>query len=308
MIISPNILSKLFKTNLAEIKKFCSNQLKKKILFRYLTQNEKNLVIIKIINRIIEDKQIIASKGRKKKWHDGWHEAFKSYSKTKDLKSLVPKFYTERENKIFRLGGNFIKVKNSMFEVIMGNIFRNWYFKKYFSSVKDVYEFGAGTGHNMVELSKIFPKKNLYASDFVKTSVDLLKLIAKKSKINLKAFRFDMSAPNTKFKMLKNSGIYTAGSIEQLSGDIYKFINYILSQKPKIVIHTEPESNFYNKNQLTDYLGYVFHSKRRYTNNLLPYLQKLEKNKKIKIVKLCKSPFGSLMIEGYNLIVWKPLR
>jgi len=67
MIISPNILSKLFKTNLAEIKKFCSNQLKKKILFRYLTQNEKNLVIIKIINRIIEDKQIIASKGRKKK-------------------------------------------------------------------------------------------------------------------------------------------------------------------------------------------------------------------------------------------------
>jgi hypothetical protein len=57
-----------------------------------------------------------------------------------------------------------------------------------------------------------------------------------------------------------------------------------------------------------DYLGYAFHSKRRYTNNLLPYLQKLKKNKKIKIIKLCKSPFGSLMIEGYNLIVWKPLR
>jgi len=70
----------------------------------------------------------------------------------------------------------------------MINIFRNWYFKKYFSKTKNIYEFGAGTGHNLVELSKIFPEKKLYGSDFVKTSVDLLKLIAKTKRINLKVF------------------------------------------------------------------------------------------------------------------------
>jgi hypothetical protein len=308
MIVSPYILSKLFKANLIEIKKFCSKQLKNKIKFRYLSQKEKDLIVIKVINKIIDDKQIIASKGRKLKWHDGWNEAFKSYSKTKSLKSLVPKFYTARENKIFRLGGEFVKVKNSMFEVRMVNIFRNWYFKKYFSKVKNIYEFGAGTGHNLLELSKIFPDKNIYGSDFVKTAVDLLKLIAKRNKINLKAFQFDMSAPNKKIKILKNSGIYTSGALEQLSGNIYKFINYILSQKPEIIIHVEPAADFYNKRQLVDYLGDSFQSKRKYTNNLLSYLKELEENKKIKIIKLCKSPFGSLMMEGYNLIVWKPLR
>jgi len=288
MIVSPYILSQLFKTNLAEIKKFCSKQLKKKIQFRYLTQKEKDLVVIKIINKIVEDKQIIASKGRKQKWHNGWNEALKSYSKTKNFKSLVPKFYTARENKIFRLGGEFIKVKNPMFEINMVNIFRNWYFKKYFAKVKNIYEFGAGTGHNLLEVSEIFPEKKIYGSDFVKTAVDLLKLVAKRNKINLKAFQFDMSKPNKKIQILKNSGVYTSGSLEQLSGNIYRFINYILSQKPNIIIHVEPAADFYKKYELVDYLGNFFQSKRKYTNNLLYYLKKLEKKKKIKIIKLLK--------------------
>lgn len=306
MIITPSILSQLFDTNLVEIKKFCSKQLKKKIKFRYLKRNERDLVVIKVVNKIIVDKQIIGSKGRKQKWYNGWNEAFKSYSKNKNLNSLIPKFYTARENKIFRLGGEFVKAKDPSFEISLVNIYRNWYFKKYFLRVKNIYEFGAGTGHNLIELSKIFPKKNIYGSDFVKTSVDLLKLIAKTNKINLKAFQFDMSKPNKKIKLLKNSAIYTSGALEQLSNNIYRFINYILLQKPAIIVHVEPAVDFYKNQQLVDYLGNLFQSKRKYTNNLLSYLKKLEKNKKIKIIKLCKSPFGSLMMEGYNLIVWKP--
>ena len=81
-----------------------------------------------------------------------------------------------------------------------------------------------------------------------------------------------------------------------------------MSQKPEIIIHVEPAPEFYNKRQLVDYLGDSFQSKRKYTNNLLSYLKELKINKKIKIIKLCKSPFGSLMMEGYNLIVWKPFR
>ena len=36
----------------------------------------------------------------------------------------------------------------------------------------------------MVELSGVFPDKNLYASDFVPTSVNLLKLVSKKENEN----------------------------------------------------------------------------------------------------------------------------
>ena len=306
MQINTKKLSTLFKTNKTEIQKFCSTQLRQKIEYQYLSIEERDLIVIKILERINEDKQIIASKGRKEKWLKGWEESLKTYSKNKSLKSLVPKFYTARENKFFRLGGEFIKVKNPMFEVNMINIYRNWYFKKYFSKVKNIYEFGAGTGINLIELSKIFPKKKIYGSDFVKSAVDLLKLVSKNNDLNLNAFKFDMSKPNLKYKILKNSGVYTSGAIEQLGGSIHGFMNYILSQKPTIVIHSEPVSDFYNTSKLPDFLGNLFQNKRGYKKNLLSYLKIKKKKKKIKILKLCKSPFGSLMMEGHNLIVWKP--
>lgn len=305
MEIDKKILAKLFKTNAKEIDKYCGEKLKSTIRFEYLSSKEVETTTIQIINKILSDRQIIASKGRRSKWSIGWNESLNNFKKNNKLSSLIPKFYTERDNKIFRLGGNFIKVKNPNFEIKMLDIYRNWYFKKYFSEVENIYEFGAGTGHNLVALSEIYKKKNLFGSDFVSSSVKMLKLVAHTQKIRLKAFLFDMSKPNGKIKLSKNSAVYTSGALEQLSGNIKKFIDYTVSQNPKIVVHVEPLIDFYNEKNLSDYLCKIFLSKRKYTTNLMAYLKKLEKNNKIKIIKICRSPFGSLMIEGYSLIVWK---
>ena len=307
MNINSKLLSKLFDTNKNEIDKFCNILFYKRIRYYDLTREERDSVIIKILNRIKHDSQIIASKGRKKKWFDGWKENLDLYSKNLDDKFLLPKFYTARENKYFRLGGEIVRAEDSDFEIKMINIFRNWYFKKYLGkhNIKNIYEFGAGTGHNLTELAKIFPDKKLYGSDFVVSAVKLLKIVSKKNNINLQSFLFDMKSPNKKIKLHNGSAVYTSGALEQLSGKIEGFINYILKQKPEIVIHCEPAENFYNQDRLVDYLGFSFQNKRKYTNNLYAYLLKLEKEKKIKILKAIKSPFGSLMLEGYNLIVWK---
>ena len=121
------------------------------------------------------------------------------------------------------------------------------------------------------------------------------------------AFKFNMITPNTNLKFKKNFAVYTSGALEQLSGKIKKFIDFIVSKKPKIVIHVEPAPQFYDTKKLVDFTGDFFQRKRRYTDNLLDYLTLLENKKKIKIIKKIKSPFGSLMIEGYNLIIWRPL-
>jgi len=310
MEINNKILSILFKTNTKEINKYCSHLLKNKLIFNHLPIKERDAIIIKILNKIKQDSQIIASKGRKKKWQDGWKENLDLFKRKSNDKFLLPKFYTARENKYFRLGGELVKVKDNQFEIKMVNIYRNWYFKKYFErrEIKNIYEFGAGTGHNLIELSKIFPEKNLFGSDFVSSAVNLLKIVVRKHNINLKSFLFDMKSPNQKIKLMNNSAVYTSGALEQLSGKIEKFIDYILKQKPKIVIHCEPAENFYDKEKLIDYLGFNFQNKRKYTSNLYSYLRELEKRKKIKILKTLKSPFGSLMLEGYNLIVWKCIK
>ena len=303
MKINTKVLSTIFRTNKNEISKFCSHLLKKKLNFSYIKGLERDRVLIQILNRIKTDQQIIAGKGRTKKWHDGWGEALSLYKKSN---SLTPKFYTARENKYFRLNGELIKSKSPNFEVDMVNLFRNWYFKKYFKNINNIYEFGAGTGHNMVELSKIYPDKNLYASDFVPTSVNLLKLVSRKKKMKMKCFQFDMAKPNKKLEIKAGSAIYTSGALEQLSGKIYDFINFTLSKKPNIVIHVEPAPQFYDTKKLVDFTADFFQRKRGYTDNLLDYLTLLERRKKIKIIKKMKSPFGSLMIEGYNFIAWRP--
>ena len=307
MILSQKLLAKLFHSNVREISNFCKKLLNRKIQYKFLKGSERDSIVIKILQKIFEDNQIINDPKRKKVCIKGWGEVLKSYHKTKNLKSLIPKFYTHRENKIFRLGGQFIKTSNPLFEIHMVNIFRHWYFKRYFNSVNNIYEFGSGTGHNLIELSNIFPKKKLYGSDFVKSSVNLLKLISLKKKINLQAFMFNMTNPNIKIKILNKSGIFTSGAVEQLGGNISKFINYLVTQKPEIIIHVEPTAYFYKFDKLPDILGKIFQTKRGYSSNLLTFLKKLESEKKIKILKTFRSPFGSLMMEGYDFIAWKPI-
>jgi len=225
MHITNEILAKLFKTSIFEINKHCSKKLKKKIIFKYLSEKEKEQLVIRILKKIKTDKQKIGTAARKIAWQKGWSETLKSFKKKNNEYSLIPKFYSERENKIFRLGGKFVKVKDEKFEIKMINLYRHWYFKKYFSLVDNIYEFGAGTGHNLFEFSKIFPKKKLFGSDFVNSSIKILKLINKKN-LNIKGYIFDMTKPDKRIRIQKNSAVYTSGAIEQLAGKIEKFIKY----------------------------------------------------------------------------------
>ena len=57
MKINSSLLSKIFKTNKKEIEIFCKDQLKKKIIFEYLKGQERDKVIIKILERIKNDRQ-----------------------------------------------------------------------------------------------------------------------------------------------------------------------------------------------------------------------------------------------------------
>ena len=82
-----------------------------------------------------------------------------------------------------------------------------------------------------------------------------------------------MMNPNKKIKLLNNSAIYTSGAIEQLSGKIDKFIKYVISQKPKIIVHVEPCADFYDNKNLADYLGKIFQSKRKYHKMFLAQSQ-----------------------------------
>ena len=81
----------------------------------------------------------------------------------------------------------------------------------------------------------------------------------------------------------------------------------MLHNKPALVIHLEPIPELLDKKKILDNLSIRFMKKRNYLKNYLVALKSLEKSKRIKIIKIRKSYFGSLYINGYSLIVWKVL-
>ena len=149
--------------------------------------------------------------------------------------------------------------------------------------------------------------KQIYGFDFVQSSVDIVNEISKFYNFNSEGKIFDIINPDFKIHLDENSLIFTAGVIEQIAGKFDKFIDYILQMKPKLVVNSEPIYELYDQDNLFDYLAAKFHYKRGYTRGYLTRLLELEKEGKIEIIKLKRLNFGSLLMEGYTCIVWKPL-
>lgn len=275
--------------------------------YEVLEGSKKDEVILEVLKKLESDRQVIGAKERQEVWNDGWNENLQDFINSGyDLQKLVPKFI--RPNKIVRYKQNYICPANPDFELDYYSIFRKWLFARYFQEFRDIYEFGCGTGFNLVALSQLYPEKNLYGTDFVKSSVNLVNAIAKAHNIRLKGAIFDMINPDGKFRLKENSLIFTIGSIEQLASKFEDFLQYLLRNRPALCIHVEPVVELYDKNNLIDYLGIKFYKKRGYTQGFLPRLQELEKNGKIKLLKAKRLYFGSLFLEGYNLVVWRPLK
>lgn len=174
-------------------------------------------------------------------------------------------------------------------------------------------EFGAGTGHNLVHAHEIFKDNFTYVGlDFAKSSIKLINNLKDELGIPITGILFDMKNPNKqklkRFRLDKtqNKIAFTFGSIEQLAGNYKKFINMLIELGFDLIINIEPLIEFYLESSVEDSLALMFHKKRGYSQGLLKYLETLEKHNQIQIFEKKRLGFGSLMMEGYNLIVWRP--
>ena len=82
-------------------------------------------------------------------------------------------------------------------------------------------------------------------------------------------------------------------------------LQYLLKNKPKLVVHLEPTIELYDENNLIDYLAIIFHRKRGYTQGYLTLLQELELKGVLEIIKVKRLEFGSTFMEGFTYIIWK---
>ena len=240
------------------------------------------------------------------KWEKGWKENLHDFISTNyDLKALIPKYI--KSFRPIRLDGKHVIPLDADFELNYPTAFLSWVFSKYLKEVDSIYEFGCGTGFNLILLAQMFPKKKLCGLDWIPASKKIIDLMAKKYNYSLKSRAFNMLKPDHSFRITKNSAIINVDSIEQLGTNFKPFADFVIKSSPAIVIDVNHFNELYDPNTLLDYLALKFEHKRGYANGYLTYLRQLESQNKIKIIKVHRSHVGTLYHDGFSYIVWKPL-
>ena len=297
-----------FGTTADDVYEKCSDIIDKKdFAYSIIEGAERDALLLNILKQIERDQQVIGAPERQQVWNKGWKENLNEFiSSNYNLEKLIPKFI--RYGQPVRFNGQYIQPYSPTFELDYFTVFRQWLFKTYFYSISHIYEFGCGTGFNLVALAQLYPDKRLFGLDFVSSSVDLLNKIAEQYRYNMSGHLFDMISPDSSFALEEDSAVLTIGAVEQLASKFEAFLEYLMEQPVSLCVHVEPTIELYDENNLVDYIAIKFQGKRGYTRNFLPYLKRLEEDRKVEILKIKRLFFGSLFMEGYNCIVWRDIR
>jgi hypothetical protein len=239
-------------------------------------------------------------------WETGWSENLKRFEESGgDPESLVPRYL--QPDQIDRCLGDFIRSEIPYFQVRFYDIFRHYLYYRYLQRVSHVYEFGCGTGYNLTILSRLFPDKQIRGFDWAEASVRLVNAIGSMCQLNLSGTRFDMFHPDPHLQIPSDTAVITFNAMEQLGKNFQPFIDYLCTQKFELAVHAEPLLELYDQNHLFDYLAARYHRVRGYLEGFVPYMQHLEQQGRIQILKLQRIPFGNQFHEGYSLLIWKPV-
>lgn len=301
--ISQQDFATLFQDGLSE---FVKKKIRSfKFLARRVSDQERDLILLKIINTLLDPQLIQAGKHRQKQWEKGWAENLEAYIKQDD-ESIIPRYFGKYN--IVRWRQEFLNPISASFEYNMLKVIQYWLFDKYLRSQNSVYEFGCGTGHNLLRVREINPSAEIWGLDWAHSSQKIIeKMSSEKSDSKLFARNFDFFNPDKNFKLNKKSAIYTIAALEQIGNSFEPFIDFLLENRPEICIHIEPIAELLDPGNLVDYLSILYFKKRNYLDGYLSKLRELEKMKKIKIHVAQRSFIGSLYIEGYSIVVWSPL-
>lgn len=277
--------------------------------YRILEGEEREREILAALKRIDNDTQIVGAPERTEVWQNGWNENLQKLKDAPVGEAVMPGYYFKKEAPL-RWKQQFIKSENPLFEYEFYRIFKLWLFQTYLNPCRAVYEFGSGSGMNLLEMAQLFPEKDIYGLDFVPAAVEIVDQL--KNKMggcchSLHGRLFDMISPDYSFTLEQDSVILTLGALEQLAGKFEHFISYLIQNKPQLCIHMEPTIELYDTDQLIDYLAYKFHHKRGYTEGLLPHIQALAEQGQAELIKVKRMYFGNLNMEGYTMIIWRPL-
>lgn len=243
---------------------------------------------------------------QKEPWDRVWTKNLSEFIESGyDTKALVPEF--SKDARTLRLGGEYIQPDHPNFEINFVKVLRHWLFAKWFEPVEHVYEFGCGTGHNLVDLAGQFPTKSLHGLDWAASSQKIISLLAEQRGLNITGGFFDMLSPDEDTNVIPGSGILTIGAMEQLGDSHGSFLDFLLKKSPAVCVHVETLLETYDRSIQFDELAARYLTKRGYLRGFLPAVEKLAREGLVEILQIRRT-LGSFLHDGYSCLVWRPMR
>jgi SAM-dependent methyltransferase len=266
----------------------------------------RDAIMLQVLRHIDSDKTTRVGPQREDMWERCWAENLENFVGSEyELETLVPKFI--KPGQPVRLNQTYVLPRNPAFELAFFQVCRAFYFDKYLRATESVYEFGCGTGFNLVALGQQLPGIKLYGLDWSPSACEMVSLIGQKHRLDIKGSQFDFYNPDRAITLGRRSAAMTLSALEQVGPRHGAFLDFLLEKKPDICINMEPIEDFYDENNLADYLALMYHRKRGYLSGFLPRLKSLEADGKVKIFEAKRMFFGSLYHEGYSFVVWRPV-
>ena len=241
-------------------------------------------------------------------WEKGWGENLNEFIGSNNIGDLSPKYFGK--NNIFRLDNEFYRFKNEnpepTFLAFLVDLVIEIYGKD--SGIENILEFGCGTAHHLVRIRKNYQSFNLFGLDWAKSSQEIIKSYAERnSDLNFYGENFDYFKPNEAFTIPENSIVLTVASLEQIGENHAPFLEYLIASAPKYVINIEPVGELLDPNNRMEKLSVEYFKNRNYLKGYLSALIALEKAGRIEMITAERTYFGSMFIEGYSLLIWRPV-
>jgi SAM-dependent methyltransferase len=307
MQLSTIDFSRIFGTARDALPKACLGLLEKADLaYEEPSPQTRDEIVLGVIKQIDSDALTQVGQQREDMWERCWAENLEKFvSSGYELEALVPKFLNPGQP--VRLGQRYVLPHGPSFELAFFQVCRAFYYEKYLAEARSVYEFGCGTGFNLVALGMQMPKLKLHGLDWSHSACEMVNITGKKHNLDITGTQFDFFAPDRGLELDPHSAVMTMCALEQVGPRHGPFLEFLLEKRPQVCIHMEPLEELYDERNLVDYLALRYHRKRRYLSGFLPRLKELEAEGKIRILEVRRMFFGSLYHEGYSFVVWKPV-
>ena len=262
---------------------------------------------LSLVNFLVEKEVCanLAKSGRHRRpdWERGWGEVRAATNQLGiSVRSLTPTDI--KSSRPLRIYGQYANSDYEFFERDLLVKSKLMFVYKWAKELKRFHEFGCGTGHNLFLLSKAFAGEKFFGYDWSTEAVDLVKSFDGGGKFN--AFEFDFFSPRADIELDSSDCVLTFAALEQVGAEWEKFLIFLLSRRPGIVLQMEPWLEGYSLNSNFDQAAISYHRKRGYLSGYFPRLKSLESEGIIKILFHKRLFIGSLFHEATTFLAWMP--